>query len=62
MVAAGWSYLGSLPKGWTKQDEEKWDETIEMIATEIKNGQGVSTNEKGETVLRMVACVDVATK
>ncbi|KAI1402585.1 S-adenosyl-L-methionine-dependent methyltransferase [Hypoxylon fuscum] len=57
-----WSYLGHLPSGWSQSDEDKWDEAVADIVSELKSGDGISKNEKGETVLRMVACVAVAKK
>ncbi|KAJ0121083.1 Ubiquinone/menaquinone biosynthesis C-methyltransferase UbiE [Diaporthe amygdali] len=57
-----WSYLGTLPTGWTQNDEDKWDEAIADIVEELKSGDGISQNEQGETVLKMIACVAVAKK
>lgn len=57
-----WSYLGKLPTGWSENDEERWDEAIDDVVEELKSGDGISKNEKGETVLRMVACIAVARK
>ncbi|OTA56915.1 S-adenosyl-L-methionine-dependent methyltransferase [Hypoxylon sp. EC38] len=57
-----WSYLGTLPSGWSQNDEDKWDEAIADIVEQLKSGDGISKNEKGETVLRMVACIAVAKK
>ncbi|KAF2179225.1 S-adenosyl-L-methionine-dependent methyltransferase [Zopfia rhizophila CBS 207.26] len=57
-----WSYLGTLPSGWTKNDEDKWDETIADIVEQLESGDGISKNESGDTVLRMVACVAIAKK
>jgi hypothetical protein len=57
-----WSYLGSIPSGWSQDDEDKWDEAIDDIVQQLQSGDGISTNEKGETLLRMVAIVAVAKK
>jgi SAM-dependent methyltransferase len=57
-----WSYLGTLPSGWSHSDEDKWDEAIADIVEQLASGDGISKNEKGETVLRMVACVAIAKK
>ncbi|KAM0811465.1 putative S-adenosyl-L-methionine-dependent methyltransferase [Seiridium cardinale] len=57
-----WSYLGSVPTGWSQNDEDKWDEAIEDIVDQLQSGDGISTNEKGETVLKMVAVIAVAKK
>lgn len=57
-----WSYLGPLPAGWTQSDEKKWDEAIDDIVVGLQSGYGITQNEHGETVLKMVACVAVASK
>lgn len=56
-----WSYLGTLPTGWSQNDEDKWDETIEDIVGQLKSGDGI-TKVGDETVMKMVACVALATK
>ncbi|KAH8659285.1 hypothetical protein BGZ60DRAFT_414964 [Tricladium varicosporioides] len=57
-----WSYLGALPTGWSQNDEAKWDEAVNDIVEQLESGNGILKNEKGETVLKMVACVAIATK
>lgn len=57
-----WSYLGPLPTGWTQHDEDKWEEAISGIIDGLQSGDGIMQNEKGETVLKMSACVAVASK
>lgn len=57
-----WSYLGNLPTGWSQNDEDKWDEAVDDIYEQLQSGDGVSKNEKGETVMRMRACIAVARK
>ncbi|KAI0384004.1 S-adenosyl-L-methionine-dependent methyltransferase [Hypomontagnella monticulosa] len=57
-----WSYLGKLPGGWLKSDEDKWDEATADIVEQLQSGDGISKNEKGETVLKMMACIAVAKK
>lgn len=57
-----WSYLGTVPSGWSQSDEDKWDEAIEDIVEQLQSGDGISKNEKGETVLKMIACIAVAKK
>jgi hypothetical protein len=57
-----WSYLGKPAGGWTPQDEEKQDVTIDVIVRQLKSERGFSMNEKGQSVLRMVACIGIATK
>ncbi|KUI66541.1 Ubiquinone/menaquinone biosynthesis C-methyltransferase UbiE [Cytospora mali] len=57
-----WSYLGTLPSGWSQNDEDKWSEVIDDIVEQLESGDGISKNEAGETVLKMVACVAAAQK
>ncbi|KAM5385742.1 hypothetical protein ACJZ2D_000941 [Fusarium nematophilum] len=57
-----WSYLGALPSGWNLEDEEKWDEAVLDIVEQLRNGRGLSRNDKGELTMKLVACVAVATK
>lgn len=57
-----WRYLGGLSTGWYPNDEGKWDEVIRDIVEQLEAGEGITKNEKGETVLKMRACVAVARK
>lgn len=57
-----WSYLGALESGWCQNDEDKWDEAIADIVEQLDNGDGISKNDEGETVLRMAACIAIAKK
>lgn len=57
-----WSYLGALPTGWSQSDEDKWDEATADIIEQLQSGDGITKNEKGETLLKMVACVALAKK
>lgn len=57
-----WSYLGTLPTGWSEADEDKWQEAVEDIVEQLESGDGITKHERGETVMKMIACVAVATK
>ncbi|KAF0638238.1 hypothetical protein FPSE5266_01862 [Fusarium pseudograminearum] len=57
-----WSYLGALPSGWLREDEEKWEEALSDIVEQLANSDGISKNDKGETVMRFAGCVAIATK
>lgn len=57
-----WSYLGTLPNGWSQNDEDNWEETLADIVEHLGSGHGISKNEKGDAVLTMVACIAVAKK
>jgi hypothetical protein len=43
-------------------DEEKRDEAITDIVEQLESGEGITKNDKGETVMRMIAVVGVAKK
>jgi hypothetical protein len=51
-----------LPTGWSQADEDKWDEAVMNIVGQLESGEKISKNEKGETVLKWVACVAIAKK
>ncbi|KAF2689808.1 S-adenosyl-L-methionine-dependent methyltransferase [Lentithecium fluviatile CBS 122367] len=57
-----WSYLGYLATGWSQSDEDRWDEAVRDVVEQLESGDGISVNEKGEKVLRMVAVMAVAKK
>lgn len=54
--------MGTLPTGWSQNDEDKWDEAIADIVEQLESGDGIHKNDKSETVLRMVACIAIAKK
>jgi hypothetical protein len=47
---------------WSQNDEDKWGEVVSDIEEEMKSEDSIFKIGKGETVLRMVACIAVATK
>ncbi|KAI1383536.1 S-adenosyl-L-methionine-dependent methyltransferase [Hypoxylon trugodes] len=57
-----WSYLGHLPTGWSQSDEDKWDEAIDDVVEQLKSGDGITTDDRGEVVMKMIAVVAVAKK
>lgn len=57
-----WSYLGFLPSGWLQEDEERWDEAVDDIVEQLENGEGTSTDENGDIVMRFAGCVAIAVK
>ncbi|ESU09526.1 hypothetical protein FGSG_03671 [Fusarium graminearum PH-1] len=57
-----WSYLGVLPTGWLHEDEEKWEEALDDIVEQLVNSDGISKNDRGETVMRFAGCVAIAAK
>ena len=61
-VQLAWSYLGSSPTGWTPEDEETWDQALDLTIENLKKEKGYTVNEKGENVMKMLACVAIASK
>lgn len=59
-----WSYLGGLSGAakWSKQDEEKWDEAIEMIIEGIKKHPLSVIGENNEFFMGFECAIAVATK
>ncbi len=57
-----WSYLGSLPSGWSQSDEDHWDEAIDDIVEQLQSGEGITVGANGETIMEMRAIVAVAKK
>ncbi|KAI1176570.1 S-adenosyl-L-methionine-dependent methyltransferase [Nemania sp. FL0916] len=58
-----WSYLGHLPEGWSRDDEDCWDEAVGDIVSQLQTGKkGITAGPDGETVMEMRAVVAVARK
>ncbi|KAI0867184.1 hypothetical protein GGS24DRAFT_486380 [Hypoxylon argillaceum] len=57
-----WSYLGQPPSGWSQNDEDHWDEAIDVIVEQLQSGDGITTGVNGETIMEMRAVVAVAKK
>lgn len=59
-----WSFLGDTEKGWSKQDEQRWEEAVGVIIEELKKGEDVYVkNEDGKSGrLKFVAWIGLATK
>ncbi|KAM0289763.1 hypothetical protein ACHAO9_005640 [Fusarium lateritium] len=57
-----WSYLGVLPSGWLQEDEEKWEEAVDDIVEQLLNGNGISKNDDGDTVMRFAGSIAIATR
>ncbi|KAI1489088.1 hypothetical protein F5X96DRAFT_671052 [Biscogniauxia mediterranea] len=57
-----WSYLGHPSTGWSRSDEDKWDEAIDDIVEQLQAGDGISKSKNGETVMKMISVVAVAKK
>lgn len=58
-----WSFIGGTSEiGWVEEDEESWDQAVEIIIKELKKTEGFEVLEDGRTGLRFVASIVVATK
>ncbi|KAK0124227.1 hypothetical protein ONS95_009203 [Cadophora gregata] len=58
-----WSFLGDTEEGWSKEDEERWEEAIQIVVEEVEKEEAYvrNVNEKGGK-LRFIAHVGLATK
>lgn len=58
-----WSYQGAaMGVGWTKGDEERWEEALGIFREELKKTEGFRMLEDGTAVLRSVVNIVTATK
>jgi hypothetical protein len=62
MGVASMGLLGHLVDCMEPDRRGKWDEAITDIFEQLERGDGISKDEKGETVLRMVASIASAKK
>jgi len=58
-----WSFIGGTNEaGWLESDEERWDEAIEIIVTELRKTKGFEELADGKARLRFVANIATAVK
>lgn len=57
-----WSYLGTRDDGWHQEDEDRWDEAIEIMAKELESSPAYRKNSDGTASLRFTANVSISTK
>lgn len=58
-----WSFMGgTTAAGWTPEDEERWDDAVEVIKQELSKTQGFELLDNGHAKLRFVCNVAIATK
>ena len=57
-----WSFLGARGDGWKKEDEEKWDEVIQIIVDSIEKSEFCKKDADGSRVITYVANIARATK
>ncbi|KAM0256822.1 hypothetical protein ACHAQJ_004774 [Trichoderma viride] len=61
-MAVTWSMRGMPSDGWSKEDEERWDEAVEVLKREIQKTEGFQLLEDGSAVIRSLLNVATATK
>lgn len=57
-----WSYLGARNDGWHQEDEDKWDEAIEIMVQEIERSPAYEKKSDGTASLRFTANISISTK
>ncbi|UKZ78480.1 hypothetical protein TrVFT333_006220 [Trichoderma virens FT-333] len=57
-----WSMRGMPSTGWSREDEERWDEALEIVRREMRKTEGFKTLDDGTTVIRSLINVATATK
>jgi ubiquinone/menaquinone biosynthesis C-methylase UbiE len=56
-----WSFIGgTTTEGWSQEDEQRWDEAVEIVKRELIKTKGFKMLDDGRAVLRFVANVAVA--
>jgi ubiquinone/menaquinone biosynthesis C-methylase UbiE len=57
-----WSFRGMPSTGWNKQDEEMWNEAIQILKQELRKTKGFKILEDHSTVIRFLINVATAVK
>ncbi|KAH7324405.1 S-adenosyl-L-methionine-dependent methyltransferase [Stachybotrys elegans] len=60
-VTIAWSFLATPVGGWKQQDEDRWEEAVDLIVQELQSGSWHKV-ESGVHKIRMVADVAIVTK
>jgi len=61
-MTALWGYIGQRDIGWTLEDEEKWDEAVDILVETMAKSPGVMKTDDGEALVKFVVNVSIATK
>jgi SAM-dependent methyltransferase len=61
-MAALWGYIGQRDNGWKVQDEEKWDEAIDILVETMQKSPGVTTTSDGGALIKFVINISISTK
>lgn len=57
-----WSMRGMPSNGWTEEDEERWDDAVEIVRREMRKTEGFKILDDGSAVVRNLINVATATK
>jgi ubiquinone/menaquinone biosynthesis C-methylase UbiE len=58
-----WSFIGGTSaEGWLQSDEDKWDEALKIVETELRKTDGFAELEDGRLRLKFTANIVIATK
>ncbi|KAH8124606.1 hypothetical protein FP744_10006393 [Trichoderma asperellum] len=57
-----WSMRGMPSGGWSEEDEEKWDEAVDIIRRELQQTEGFRMHDDGTAELKYAVHVLTATK
>lgn len=60
-VTIAWTFLATPVGGWQQRDEDKWDEAVDSIVEELRQGQWYKV-EDGVHKIRMVSDVAIVQK
>ncbi|KAL7931864.1 S-adenosyl-L-methionine-dependent methyltransferase [Trichoderma chlorosporum] len=57
-----WSMRGMPSTGWSREDEERWDEALGIVRREMRKTEGFQILDDGNTMIRSLVNVATATK
>ncbi len=57
-----WTAIGQPPGGWTKEDEEKWDEAVSTYKTLLQKKPGYHVDKGGNVTLEAIAQICIVKK
>ena len=61
-MTALWGYIGQKDDGWKEEDEEKWDEAIDVMAKTTEKSLGATKANDGGPLLKFVVNISISTK
>ena len=61
-VLLTWSFRGMPSAGWGKEDDERWEEAVEIVKQELQKSEGFQILEDGSAVMRFVINIATAAK